>query len=520
MEYNLAPAMAGKRVRCRACQANISVPGAEPVRAEADEPQEQAAAVQVRSKPARRPVEEVPEVELADDGDEDAPPPPKKSRAGLFLLIGGGVAAFLLLGCVGVGVAGWLLLRAAPRTSLVAVNTWPKTPTPPAPMQPPSTRPNTPPPTKPNTPPPPEPDDPPGPHLDADPLREPLQAPTNPSGALPLTTGRNNPVRYPWGISPVVAVQDPKNREQVWDIWNLQSMKQLGSVKGASGADLKISADGAYVAMDTIVPGSIRSGGLEVHTVADGKPLRKLPFKAGNDSRTGLNEFAGTDQFLSLRNQGTAGEATVYDLKTGQEVKTFKTVGQIDRKANVLSPGGRYLAMFDSFDFKHPIQVYELATGNVVRTLKPKMPQVSWFNCRGLVISPDGKELAALLTTDADDYLQAWDFETGKRTVSHKFNPQLAKTAKSTGPWQVDAYPTPLECVPDRSGWLAYGQLLIDHDRGNVFWTRPPEQTNVLWQRRFLDADHYATVIVKGPTERQLEIVTLPKAEIEAARKK
>jgi hypothetical protein len=457
-------------------------------------------------------------VELADD---DAPAPPKKSRTGLYLLIGGGVAAVLVLGCAGVGVAGWLLIRSA-KPPVVAVNSWPKTVATPVPTVPPNTKPTTPPPTKPSTPQPPlpEPDDPPGPHLDADPLREPMQAPADPSATLPLTAGRNNPVRYPWALSPVVAVQDPKNKEQVWDIWNLRTMKQLGSVKGPSGADLKVSPDGMYVVLNSTVPGTIQSGGLEVYTVADGKPLRNLPFKKGNDSRIGLYEFAGPGQFLSLRNQGTAGEATVYDVKTGNEAKTFKTVGQIDRKANVLSPGGRYLAMFDSFDPKHPIQVYELATGNNVRTLKPRAPQASYFNCGGLVFSPDSKELAVLLTTDAGDSIQAWDFETGKRTVSHTFSPPLVRTAKAAGRYQLEMYPTPLEYLPDRSGWFAFGQLMIDHDRGDIFWTRPPEERTVLRQRRFLDADHYMTVIVKGPRERQLEIVTLPKDEIEAARKK
>jgi hypothetical protein len=514
-EYNLAPKLAGKRVRCPACQTNIPVPGDGAVNGQAAE----AAAVRTAPKAVRPAADEdVPELELV----AERGAPPAKSKTLLFVLIGGGVAALLLLGCVGVGVAALMFLKLPAKAPVVAVNTPPQTATTPQPTPAPPTKPNTPPSTKPNVPPepPPEPDEPAGPHLDADPPREPVQPLTNPSATLPLVFSVNNPVRYSWVPGPVVAVQAPKNNETVWDVWNLQSMKQLGSVKGPSGADLKISNDGAYAALNAFAPGTIRPGGFEIYTVADGKPLRTLPFKKGNDSRIGVYEFAGPGQFLSLSNEGRGGAATLYDVKTGEEVSTFKTVGQIDRKANVLSPGGRYLAMFDSFGAAHPIQVYELATGKVVRTLKPRVPQVGYFNCGALVFSPDGKELAALLTTDAGDHLQAWHFETGKRTVSHKFTPALLKTAKVAGRNLLEMYPAPLEYLPDRSGWFAYGQLMIDHDRGNIFWTQSPEDRNVVWQRRFLDADHYATVIVKAPRERQLEIVGLPRDEIEAARKK
>jgi hypothetical protein len=370
-------------------------------------------------------------------------------------------------------------------------------------------------------------DEPAGPKLDADPLPELGKALADPHGSLPLQFDGNNPVRYSWRPGPVVAVVVPgtKRSETAWQVWNLQSMKQIGAIPamggaGSSGMELRVSADGNYISAPIYPPGSIKSTGIEIYSVADGKPLTKLRPPRSDDSRIGITEFAGPGQFLSLHDEGRTGVANVYDVKTGEQVITFNTVGQIDRKANVLSPGGRYLVMFDSFDAKHPIQVYEMKTGKVVRTLKPRVPQVGYYVCGGLAFSPDGKELAALFNTDGGDYLQAWDFETGKRKASHKFTTPLAKTAKAAAWNLIDGYPEPLEWLPDRSGWLAYGQLMIDHDRGKVFWTRDPEDLNVLWQRRFLDADHIVTVMVKSPRERQLEIITLPKDEIEAARKK
>jgi hypothetical protein len=137
-----------------------------------------------------------------------------------------------------------------------------------------------------------------------------------------------------------------------------------------------------------------------------------------------------------------------------------------------------------------------------------------------MAFSNDGKELAVLAHGDAGDYLQAWEFETGKRTADHAFAGPLLRTAKSGGIVHLQAYPTPLLCLPDGSGWFVYGQLMIDHDKGNVFWTLPPEDPNVLFERRFLDANHLATVVAKPQLPRQLEIITLPKEEMAAARKK
>ena len=62
----------------------------------------------------------------------------------------------------------------------------------------------------------------------------------------PAATIRCRP--FPWMPGPIVAVQGPAKIENKWDIWNLQTMKKLGSIEGSSGSDLAISPDGTYVA--------------------------------------------------------------------------------------------------------------------------------------------------------------------------------------------------------------------------------------------------------------------------------
>jgi hypothetical protein len=123
-EHNLADTLAGKKVRCKGCQAVLSVPAAEEgtpapaipemrpaQRKEGDTgvrrgPAETAAAGQARPRPRTAAAE----------------PPPKKGSGMLWLLVAG-VGGLLLCGCCGgIGAAVWFfVLGAKPEDQLVGV---------------------------------------------------------------------------------------------------------------------------------------------------------------------------------------------------------------------------------------------------------------------------------------------------------------------------------------------------------------------------------------------------------------
>jgi WD40 repeat protein len=355
-----------------------------------------------------------------------------------------------------------------------------------------------------------------GPKLEPDPVREPLEPLTDPKGTLPVPADKlNDPVRYSWVASPIVAVSSRKSKkaEGVWQVWNLRTMKQLGSVPGPIGSEVMLSADGAYLAMPVFGKGAVVSSAVKVYRVEDGQALHTFQVKWGNDSRIPVADFAGPGQFLSVQPIGADAEVKVWDVKTGDVVASFNTKGIPSRKSVCLSPGGRYLVTFESI--KRLVHIYEVATGKHLRTITPKLPPASYYNSRTLVFSNDGKELALLADGDNRDRLQAWDFETGKRTADHGFGKAIMQMAQPIHFHRVE-----LEWLPDRSGWFAYNQMLIDHDRGNIFYKIPPQDLQVPWNRRFLDRDHFATVMVTPTGQRQLEIVAAPRAEIDAARKK
>jgi WD40 repeat protein len=260
---------------------------------------------------------------------------------------------------------------------------------------------------------------------------------------------------------------------------------------------------------------SIETAGTQIYRVADGQALKLLPTRFATDSTIGVTDFAGSWQMYAVQSAGfKKARVKVWDVKTGDELASFETPSCLDRPFVVTSPGGRYLAMYDHFGTSS-IYIYELPGGKQVRTTKVNLPQASYTRCQALMFSDDGKELAGLFEIGGtSSRIRVWDVASGKRTVDHGFTPPLERTATN-----VRFYRVPLLWLPDGSGWFVFGQLMVDKVRGNVFWKMPPQDQAIPWPRRFVDADHLVTVMGKAP-QRRFEIVTVPREEIEAARKK
>ena len=354
--------------------------------------------------------------------------------------------------------------------------------------------------------------------LVADPLPKPLQPVTDPKGSVMLPKEgkgiNNDPCRYPWRTSPIVAVASgggKKGGAAVWQVWDLQAMKQLGTVPGEAGAGLVLSPDGAYLGIE--MRKGIKLTGMQFYTVADGQPLKELRTSFSTDSRAAVVDFVAPGQVYALNTAG-ANKALVklWDVKTGEQLASYNTEGIATRNHVATSPGGRFLATFNLIS--HKIHIYEVQSGKELRTTQVKFPGGQFHNPLALAFSDDGKALAALYETGPTaGRIRAWDFATGKRIADHAFTHSVDNIIRA------GAYRQPLVWLPDGSGWFVWGQLMVDRQVGKVFWTMPPQDAKIPWPRRFLDNDHIATVMGVAP-QRRMEIVTLPRDEIEAARKK
>jgi hypothetical protein len=356
--------------------------------------------------------------------------------------------------------------------------------------------------------------------LVADPLRKPLAPVKDARGSIELPREEpgalsNDPIRYPWVTSPIFAVASSDQGPARWQVWDMQAMKQLGTVPGGSGSTVYVSPDGEYLGIEVRKPMSIETAGTQIYRVADGQALKLLPTRFATDSTIGVTDFAGPGQMYSVQSAAfKKARVKVWDVKTAEQLASFETPSCLDHPYVVTSPGGRYLAMVDPHGTS-AIYIYELPGGKEVRTIQIRLPQASYTRCLGLMFSDDGKELASLFEIGGtSSRIRVWDVASGKRTVDHSITPPLEKTAKNVG-----FYRTPLLWLPDGSGWFVFGQLMVDKVRGKVFWTMPPQDPVIPWPRRFVDADHVVTVMGKAP-QRRFEIVTLPRDQIEAARKK
>jgi hypothetical protein len=356
--------------------------------------------------------------------------------------------------------------------------------------------------------------------LVADPLRRPLAPVKDAKGSIELPREEpgvlySDPLRYPWVTSPIVAVASSDKGPPRWLVWDMQAVKQLGAVPRHSGEPVCVSPDGEYLGLEVFKPMSIDIAGTQIYRVADGQALKLLPTRFASDSTIGVTDFAGPGQMYSVQAAGfKKARVKVWDVKTGEELASFETPSCLDHRYVVTSPGGRYLAMYDPFGTS-AIYMYELPGGKEVRTIQIRLPQAPYTRCLGLMFSDDGKELAGLFEIGGtSSRIRVWDVASGKRTVDHSITPPLEKTAKNVGFYRV-----PLLWLPDGSGWFVFGQLMVDKVGGQVFWNMPPQDPVIPWPRRFVDADHIVTVMGKAP-QRRFEIVTLPRKEIEAARKK
>jgi len=525
-EYNLTDAMRGKKARCKHCGQTFTVEEAlaKPSKAKEPEPivlpadayeeiEDPEAISTERSAPrAARPPrlrdrqaeDEPPRKKArrrADDDDEDEEARRRVASGpslGLILgLVGGGVVLLLLV----VGVAAWMWLRTAIVTAPPPVAAQPL-PFNPNPIQPNLIpRPN----LKPVNPPPPQIVW----QVQPDPIAQAVKAPANLQATIPVPIGAK--VLYPTNPSPFVAIGQLGKDQQVW---NLETMQQVGTVPANRNLTNPkvLSPDGKYFAAKAqqVAPTVI-----EVQSTT-GQPARQITV-APRFMVLHLLDFAGPDQLVTASSDVQSKVIQVWDVKTGQQLKqiAFNDFPG-DHKATAISPGGKYLAAVNvSLPGQGRLAVYDLAQGSKVGEVDVPGPKEGRVQLgKGMAFSPDGAELAILFDTLPNEQLVVWDVAKGVVKKNLEFSKDFLN--KSQG---ALIYSGPvLEWLPDRSAWFLHGNFLFDNPSGALVWTLPKIDVGFSEVRRVLDQDHLA-VVPAGARNHQLEILTLPREQIDQAAK-
>jgi hypothetical protein len=457
--------------------------------------------------------EDLPVAELVTPSDADRTPP---ARGVLPWVIAGvcGVALLFLALAGGVGVL--LLTRAQPKPDPRAET--PPDPPPadqnPANPQPPRRPPDQPPRKDPpkDVPPrvdPPRRDPPPGAeaagwHVEPDPAAEAVKLTAPPKQPIAIR-GTSAEVVFPSGPSPFVALGGNVLAADARTVCDLRTGQAAGNLAGKVELSHPVlNTDGTQLA--GTVPA--KPGSVDVWTLATGKADRVQVTTAATG--VDLIDLVGPGRVLVARFGAKNNRVfQVWDVAAARMEREVQGPTSYERDSLALSPGQRYLALVA----QEKLQVYDLKTGTLAGERKPPRDDSPGLGtCRGLAFSPDGAELAGLFVTGGKTRLLSWDVARGEVAADLSFPGDLKTTVKHAILYQ-GRY---LDWLADRSGWLVYGLLVIDHDTGNVVATLPADDPTP-GPRRVVGKDHVAIVSGSGLTHT-LTLVPLPWEQIQAAR--
>jgi predicted Zn finger-like uncharacterized protein len=365
-----------------------------------------------------------------------------------------------------------------------------------------------------------------------DPLPQPLKGPFNLTGAIPVTMFGQ--VILPTAPSSYVAVTagTPGARDGgLLQVYDLHTLKPVGKPIQAGFGGLAayelptLSADGAYLAAR---PKALAMGApaVTVWAVATGQPLPKLEVDADPKMKVGLADFLGKDRLFTMKHEAAfpdPGQPATYqtwDLKTGKQVSEFTYNLVFHAKWGSLSPGRRYMVQQETGTVTgYHLLFWELASGKVVGDIEFQGKKDKWGQAAGIAWSSDGEEVAMLWRLGQKEEnlwgrILCWDVKTGKQTLDRKvgYEPSMIDAL-----WDQGGAST-LQWLPDRSGFLLFGYLVVDRESGAVVWKLPPEPrfSGEIVPRRFLDRNHVTTLDKMG-FDRRLRVEALPRAPIDAA---
>jgi hypothetical protein len=295
---------------------------------------------------------------------------------------------------------------------------------------------------------------------------------------IPVPGGEE--VVFPTGPSPFIAVGQNRGPEDIREAWDVRDGKITGRIRGAAGLTdpLILSPDGAFLAGR----GGAGRMGVDVWAFRTGTCVQRL-------ADVELLDFGSPGQLLTMKRAPRGKWLQVWDLTRGK--KMHQIAGPLwfhDWSTIAVSAGRRYLAL-TSYDH---LLVYDLNNGATAGLLPlPEADSSSNLFCQGLAFAPDGQELAGLFIDHGTSRILVWDVRQGALAANHRFSVDLKSQVQNTFFYRG----RPLDWLPARSGWLAYGQALVDRTTGKLMGHVPVDSDD-LWMgpRKILEPHHLLLV--------------------------
>jgi hypothetical protein len=297
-----------------------------------------------------------------------------------------------------------------------------------------------------------------------------------------------------------VAIVKDGDGGEVWDAATGKKVgRRIASLPRAQRYAL--SPDGKQLAL-LVIKGQQSS--VALWSVESGKPGQSFTY-AGKAGYSDHLLFAGPDRLLIAQPGSQATTIQIWDVHEGKQWIEIAAPAYLSDKGYAIRSDGSQLAVFGTIG-EDSVLVFDVARGERIAEL----PLGS--RCQGLAFSPDGQELAALLSDGLTNRVVCWVPEKRQEVTN------FATTASSSGLVGAVGYQGPLlEWLPDRSGWLLWGHAVVDRASRQVVWTLQSADDDLLpAARRLLDSDRLA--LFAGPSSLQrMQVAHLPWTKIDAS---
>lgn len=274
---------------------------------------------------------------------------------------------------------------------------------------------------------------------------------------------------------------DPKEAKVLYD---LKTGKALGTLKGKLNiaAPFAVAPDGKSFA---------GTGGPFMNTsfaVIELEKQSKVRHQLKADKKVDDLQFVSNDRLVTVSDFGTI--FVLWDAVKGKEIKT-STIERFREGGYAISPGGKYLV----YGKDKKIKFYDLVAGEKVDELDYPQGGTFGFRNEALAFSPDGTQLAALMTEANNPQLVIWDLT--KRTVRKSVPIGQLKNVFAKEPL--------IQWSPDAQAIMVKSEVILDAQSGRTAWKMPEAKLGADVGARLVAANQALYIQEK---DRQVRVLT------------
>ncbi len=299
--------------------------------------------------------------------------------------------------------------------------------------------------------------------------------------------------------------------------YNVQGAKVWDVLSGKGGADLtpdlgqvskiRLSADGKRIACQILKPGAPLK--IVVLATDTNKTLSEVNVDDATMHIQWFDFLAGDE--LAAYSFGTQGGSfahrfRVFNTLTGAKLRELNVKYNLTEDESALSPGRKFLAVSGSAT--EPLRLINMQK----LTEAGQLSLAQGMQVVGTSFSADGRSLAVLETDHTNSKIAVYNTADGKRTAEHAMSGNLQIVLRgSTYKGSRIAW------FPDGKSWLLFGVLVVDAASGKPVW-RYADPGDKYQSAPKLPLAGNSVLFLSGENAAgRLKTIALPQADINAS---